>query len=154
MEEKRKKMLYGIGQFVLAIALGIITEYLFINAKVFMESPWFVIVSGAVFFFAVWYLIIYTTKLIAKRMARMNDKHKAWAEEVGHTLLAAFLGDGTAYAFIGGADFRIGGWLLYLKIATAIVLWYIYIDFLKWVAKKVPDEKRKEKTEVRDPADH
>ena len=83
----------------------------------------------------------------------MNDKRKKVLLELGQMVLALFLGDMTALAFIK-AGYLKGDLMAGIGIIGSVVLWFIYIDLLKWLATKVPNEKRKQENEVSDKADN
>lgn len=84
---------------------------------------------------------------------QMTTKSKKILLELGQIILAAFIGDMTAMAFIN-AGYLKGDLMIGLGTISSIVLWFIYIDFLKWVAKKVPNEKKQKEPEVGDKATH
>jgi hypothetical protein len=84
---------------------------------------------------------------------RLTEKRKKWLLDGGQLLLGLFLGNMTTIIFqkMGYIE---GDLMVGVCVIGASVLWFIYMDFLKWIAKKVPDEKRKQETEVCDKADH
>jgi phosphate starvation-inducible membrane PsiE len=90
---------------------------------------------------------------LTTHVENMKGTNKKALLELGQIALAAFLGNMTIQIF-QRAGYIKGDLMVSISIIGAIILWFIYIDFLKWVAGKVPDEKRTEETEVRDQATH
>jgi hypothetical protein len=81
----------------------------------------------------------------------MNEKRKNQLMDLGQLSLSLLLGNLLAMAFItaGYVDGKDDLWVA-IAVLGMSVFWFVYIDLLKWIAKKVPDEKRKQETEVCD----
>jgi len=72
----------------------------------------------------------------------MNEDSKKTLMEFGQVLLALFIGNMTALTFIK-AGYLKGDTMIVLGVVLSNILWFTYIDLLKWLAKKIPDEVKK-----------
>jgi fatty acid desaturase len=86
---------------------------------------------------------------------KLTEKRKKWLLEFGQLCLGLLLGNLLTLVFITGGyvNGKDDGWVAISVIGLSL-FWFCYIDLLKWLAKKVPDEKRKQETEVCDQATH
>ena len=75
---------------------------------------------------------------------RLTEKRKKWLLNGGQYVLGLFLGNMTTIIF-QNVGYVKGDLMVGISVIGTSVLWFAYIDFLKWIAKKIPDEKGKEK---------
>jgi phosphate starvation-inducible membrane PsiE len=82
-----------------------------------------------------------------------TEKRKKWLLDMGQILLSLFLGNMTTLIF-RDAGYLKSDLMAGIGVIGTIVLWFAYIDFLKWIAKKVPDGKKQQESEAGNKADH